>query len=116
MTRVAFRAIVKIPERGMMIESRELKTAVEIRDEVSRLIHEIREVKEDRAMIGVPLPRLTRPNASGCNWVMFNFRNARGYERAIHHAVDDVRHRWNLLASQADTDALENDGPHHIPH
>jgi hypothetical protein len=49
-----------------MSKLRELRTADEIREEVSRLIHEEREVKADQAKIIVPVPILAGPDSDGC--------------------------------------------------
>ena len=76
---------------------RELSTADEIREEVSRLIHEEREIKADQAKIIVPVPILAGPDSDGCNWIMFTFRgDAVGHQNAIRAAVVDVKRRWNL--------------------
>jgi hypothetical protein len=76
---------------------RELKTGVEIRAEVHRLIHATREVREDGETVGVPMPTpLQGVDADGCNWDMMWFGNARVYVSAVHHAVANVKKRWNL--------------------
>lgn len=82
-------------ETGM---SRQERTAQEIQDEVSRLIHEVQEVREDNATIRVPKPMPLRgTDAAGCNWTMMTFGgDASSYLRAIHGAVGTVMAKWNL--------------------
>jgi hypothetical protein len=76
---------------------RALKSAQAISDEVTRIIHTNREVREDRADVGASLPqRLQEPDAEGCNWVIEHARNARGYEAVVGAAIAQVRRRWNL--------------------
>lgn len=76
---------------------RELKSTEEIQKEVSRLIHENREVREDQSTVGVPLPTMLRePDNDGCNWVMSIFRNPVGYEGLIGSVVMNVKKRWNV--------------------
>lgn len=79
--------------------ARETKTAEEIRDEVSRRIHEGKEVRDDGALITVPVPTplaagVTEP--SGSNWSMEVFGNAAGYEGWVVHCVKSVQSRWDL--------------------
>ena len=77
--------------------TRELKTADEIREEVSRLIHDDSEAQADQAKIIVPVPIFAGPDSEDCNWIMFTFRgDAVGHQNAIRAAVADVKRRWNL--------------------
>lgn len=79
--------------------TRPSKTAEEIRTEVRRLVHEGELVKDDGAVIGVPLPTpladgVVEPN--GSNWVMSVLRNSAGYEGWVQHCVYSVQARWDL--------------------
>jgi hypothetical protein len=75
---------------------RELKTPREIRAEVHRLIHSIREVREDKSLVGVlPPTQLLGFDEDGCNWDMSYFGNASPYLGAI-ASLADVKKRWNL--------------------
>lgn len=77
--------------------ARDLKTAGQIRDEVSRLIHDSENVKQDEAEIGVPEPTpLQEPDGTGCNWTMMYFQNAAGYANEVANAVQQVMAKWNV--------------------
>jgi hypothetical protein len=76
---------------------RTLKSAEEIRAEVSRLIHEHRDVRASGAAILVPLPTPQRADGTGLNWWMTGFGNAFGFQEVIGASVATVGKRWNLL-------------------
>ena len=75
---------------------RTLHSAEEIRAEVSRLIHEHRDVRASAAAIQVPLPTPQRADGTGLNWWMSGFGNAFGFQEVIGLAVTAVGKRWNL--------------------
>ena len=75
---------------------RTLHSAEDIRVEVSRLIHEHRDVRASGAVIDVPLPTPQRADGTGLNWWMSGFGNAFGFEAITAAAVSDVGKRWNL--------------------
>lgn len=76
---------------------RDIKTAAEIRAEVSRVVHEMDLVKEDKATITVydPIP-LAELDPTGCNWSMHVFGNAAGYQADCANALQIVQAKWNL--------------------
>ncbi len=76
---------------------RTLQSAQEIRAEVSRLIHDHRDVRATGAVIEVPLPTPQRADGTGLNWWMTGFGNAFGFQEVIGSAVATVGKRWNLL-------------------
>lgn len=81
--------------------ARESKSAQEIQAEVSRLIHEGKEVREDGTKIKVPLPIPLAPGVvepHGSNWTMHTFGNAGGYEGWVLHVLYKVQSMWNLEA------------------
>ncbi|MBG9389327.1 hypothetical protein [Caenimonas aquaedulcis] len=76
---------------------RELKSAEEIQAEVRRLLHETEAVRHDKAEIGVPaVTALAELDATGCNWSMMYFRNARGYSNECAWAIMQVQTKCNL--------------------
>jgi len=78
--------------------ARELKSADEIQAEVSGLIHDIREIREDGAVVKVPKPtELRELDDAGCNWTMLTFGGAAtSYVQGILRVVENVRVRYNL--------------------
>jgi len=75
---------------------RALHSAEAIQAEVSRLIHEHRDVRASGAAIGVPLPTAQRADGTGLNWWMSGFGNGFGFQEVIGAAVSNVGKRWNL--------------------
>ncbi|MFZ5558489.1 MAG: hypothetical protein ACOZDY_17530 [Pseudomonadota bacterium] len=76
---------------------RKLLTADQIREEVSRRLAMLPEVREDQATIVVPLPQWNEPDERGCNWHMSVFGgDAVGYTRAIQRVVADVQALYQL--------------------
>ena len=75
---------------------RTLHSSEDIRAEVSRLIHENREVRASSAAIDVPFPKPQRADGTGLNWWMSGFGNAFGFQEIIGVAVSTVGKRWNL--------------------
>ncbi|MDQ0082881.1 hypothetical protein J2W35_003240 [Variovorax boronicumulans] len=85
----------------MATAAREVHTAEEIRDEVHRLIHEGKAVRDDGAEIGVPLPTPYAQGVrepEGSNWSMAVFTNAAPYEGWVLHCMKSVQARWDLAA------------------
>lgn len=85
----------------MATAAREAHTAVEIRAEVHRRVHEGELVKDDGALITVPLPTARPPGVvdeNGSNWTMLTFGNATGYEGWVLHCVVSVQSIWDLQA------------------
>ncbi len=72
-------------------------SAEEIQAEVTRLIHEHRDVRASGAVVKVPLPTPKRADGTGLNWWMTGFGNAFGFQEVIGSAVAMVGKRWNLL-------------------
>jgi hypothetical protein len=77
---------------------RKITSAEEICAQVQGLVDEIKEVKEDRAKVVVSPPLRQPPDKNGCNWDMYNFRNATAYGFAIRQCVDRIRSQYNLPA------------------
>ena len=75
-----------------------LHSAEDIQAEVSRSIHEHREVRGSGTIIAVPLPTAQRADGTGLNWWMSGFGNAFGFEAITSGAVSAVGKRWNLIA------------------
>ena len=76
---------------------RTLHSADEIQAEVTRVIHEHRDVRTSGAVIQVPVPTPQRADGTGLNWWMSGFGNAFGFREVIGSAVATVGKRWNLL-------------------
>lgn len=75
---------------------RTLHSADEIRAEVSRLVHDHRDVRASGAVVGIPRPTPQRADGTGLNWRMSGFGNAFGFQEVIGSAVSAVGKRWNL--------------------
>jgi hypothetical protein len=75
---------------------RSLQSADAIRTEVSRLIHEHRDLRASGAVIDVPYPKLLRTDGTGLNWWMSGFDKAFGFQEVIASAVTTVGKRWSL--------------------
>ena len=72
-------------------------SAAVIQSEVSRLVHQIKAVKDDHQSIAIPLPApLTVPDAGGCNWYMAYGGVAGIYGHAVRDVVQEVKDKWNL--------------------
>lgn len=76
---------------------RVLHSAEDIQAEVSRLIHEHRDVRINGVVIAVPLPLPQRADGTGLNWWMSGFGNAFGFQEVVSSAVINVGKRWNLI-------------------
>jgi hypothetical protein len=76
--------------------NRKILTEIEIQKKVREIIHNIEEVADDGASIGVPLPQRHEVDRNGCNWDMGIFRNASGYEDSIRAEVEKARQSFNL--------------------
>ena len=76
---------------------RSIKSAEEIQAEVTRLVHQIKELHEDRQSISIPMPgRLIGPDSTGCNWYMAYGRDVGVHGHAVQAAVQEVKAKWNL--------------------
>jgi len=76
--------------------ARQMKSAEQIRDEVHRRVHAIREVREDGDQIGIPLPTANEPDDTGCNWSMGHIRNPGSHMNAVERVVKALQAAWNL--------------------
>ena len=75
---------------------RKTLNASRLQSEVSRRLHRIHEIVEDGVKIAVPRPQKQEPDASGCNWTMKHFGNAKGFERFVDEVLTAVRAEYNL--------------------
>ena len=75
---------------------RKITSAEEICAQVQGLVDEIGEAKEDGVKIIVQPPLRQLPDRTGCNWDMYNFRNATAYGVAVRKCVDRIRTEYNL--------------------
>jgi len=77
--------------------SRKIFSAEEIQHEVKSRIDAIREIKDDKSEIVVPLPHRIAPDPDGCNWDISHIGgNTIGYEDSIDFVVEDAREKFNL--------------------
>jgi hypothetical protein len=76
---------------------REPKTAVEIRTELARLIHEGIDArgKVNNTDVGFVL-RHPAHDSNGCNWYISYLTNAADHMMDVGAAVVSVKKRWNL--------------------
>ncbi len=75
----------------------EHKTAEEIRQWVHAKVHQLREIIDNKAEVGVPAPVAHQADENGANWDMHAFGNAHGYTQSIRDIVEDARKRYRLL-------------------
>ncbi len=72
-------------------------SAAAIQAEVSRLVHQIKAVKDDQQSIAIPLPApLAVLDAGGCNWYMAYGGIVGIYGHAVRDVVQQVKDKWNL--------------------
>ncbi len=72
-------------------------SASEIQAEVTRLVQQIPELRENRETITMPLPaHLAGLDSAGCNWYMPYGGRVGVYGHAIRDAVQQVKAKWNL--------------------
>ena len=74
-----------------------IATAEEIRDEVSRLIHEDPDVIADGIVIKVPLPLPHETDAEGRTWDIRFLDEAGGHEACVREIVADLRLELQLV-------------------
>lgn len=72
-------------------------SGADIQTEVTRLVHQIQEIRASRETITLPLPaHLAGLDRDGCNWYMAYGGNVGQHGHAIHAAVHEVKAKWNL--------------------
>lgn len=72
------------------------KTAHEIHDEVSRLVHEIPAVLEDGEAVQVGFPIRLDEGGGGPSWTIENVANGRAYLTAIREVITEAQQRLDL--------------------
>ena len=72
-------------------------SGADIQTEVTRLVHQIEEVRASHETIAMPLPaHLAGLDLDGCNWYMAYGGNVGLHGHAIRAAVQEVKAKWNL--------------------
>ncbi len=86
--------------------ARTFHSGSEIQEAVQRLVDRNREVREDAAKIGIPLPtELLEHEAGGANWTIMSVANPGTHLGAVQKAISEVMMAWDLIPSRL-TDPL----------
>lgn len=78
------------------MNQRELRSAAEIQQEVSRHVAAVPAIAAAKSFIVVPLPRLTNDDPSGCNWTMTFGGAAVRYAEEIEGCLLQVQAKFNV--------------------
>ena len=72
-------------------------SGADIQTEVTRLVHQIEEVRASHETIAMPLPaHLAGLDLDGCNWYMAYGGMVGIHGHAVRDVIDKVKAEWNL--------------------